>query len=138
MWGDALVVLVVGIRLGIRLLIFRYPIPAIVTALALEAAGRTTRRDSTDLDTRGRVRLRAATDDAWRVCASGQPCVGCSPQLPWRVRTVGPHCFDVVAERSGELSVALRRREPFTLSPEAEQRRRDRSVLGAVEQDLPP
>lgn len=50
MSDEMIFLLVVGARLGIPLLIFRFPLPAIVAALVLDAADQTIFQNNTDLD----------------------------------------------------------------------------------------
>ncbi len=50
MSDEMIFLIVVGLRLGIPLLIFRYPLPAILACLVLDAADQTIFQNNTDLD----------------------------------------------------------------------------------------
>jgi hypothetical protein len=50
---QVIFLLVVGLRFGVPLLIFRFPLPAIMAALVIDAADQTIFQNSTDLELTG-------------------------------------------------------------------------------------
>jgi hypothetical protein len=108
MGSDELIFLVVvGLRLGIPLLIFRYPLPAIVAALVIDAADQTIFQNNTDLDLTGYQGYDKALDIYYLSIAYlstfrnwTDPFAARVAQVLWYYRLVGVVAFELSEARA--------------------------------------
>jgi len=108
MSNDELIFLVVVIaRLGIPLLIFRYPLPAIVAALVIDAADQTIFQNNTDLDLTGYQGYDKALDVYYLAIAYlstfrnwRDPFAARTAQVLWYYRLVGVVAFELSQTRA--------------------------------------
>ena len=108
MSSDQLIFLVVVLaRLGIPLLIFRYPLPAIVAALVIDAADQTIFQNNTDLDLTGYQGYDKALDVYYLAIAYlstfrnwADPFAARVAQVLWYYRLVGVVAFELTQVRA--------------------------------------
>ena len=108
MSSDLLIFLVVVLaRLGIPLLIFRYPLPAILAALVIDAADQTIFQNYTDLDLTGYQGYDKALDVYYLAIAYlstfrnwADPFAARAAQLLWYYRLVGVVAFELSQVRA--------------------------------------
>jgi len=100
-------VIVVGLRLGIPLLIFRYPLPAILAALVLDAADQTIFQNNTNLDLTNYQGYDKALDIYYLSIAYlstfrnwGNPFAARTAQFLWYYRLVGVVVFELTQARA--------------------------------------
>ena len=107
MSDEMIFLLVVGARLGIPLLIFRFPLPAIVAALVLDAADQTIFQNNTNLDLTNYQGYDKALDIYYLSIAYlstfrnwGDPFAARTAQFLWYYRLVGVVLFELTQERA--------------------------------------
>ena len=107
MSDEMIFLLVVGLRLGIPLLIFRYPLPAIFAALVLDAADQTIFQNNTDLDLTNYQGYDKALDIYYLAIAYlstfrnwADPFAARTAQFLWYYRLVGVVVFELTQERA--------------------------------------
>ncbi len=108
MSSDTLIFLiVVGLRLGVPLLILRYPLPAILAALVIDAADQTIFQNNTDLNLDGYQGYDKALDVYYLAIAYlstfrnwADPFAARVAQALWYYRLVGVVAFELSGERA--------------------------------------
>ena len=107
MSDEMVFLLVVGLRLGIPLLIFRFPLPAIVAALVLDAADQTIFQNNTDLDLTNYQGYDKALDIYYLSIAYlstfrnwADPFAARTAQFLWYYRLVGVVLFELTQARA--------------------------------------
>jgi hypothetical protein len=107
MSDEMIFLIVVGLRLGIPLLIFRFPLPAIVAALVLDAADQTIFQNNTDLDLTNYQGYDKALDIYYLAIAYlstfrnwADPFAARTAQVLWYYRLVGVVVFELTHARA--------------------------------------
>ncbi len=107
MSDELIFVLVVGARLGVPLLIFRYPLPAILASLVIDAADQTIFQNNTDLDLTGYQGYDKALDIYYLSIAYlstfrnwADPFAARTAQALWYYRLVGVVAFELSQARA--------------------------------------
>jgi hypothetical protein len=108
MGNDELIfVIVVGLRLGVPLLIFRYPLPAILACLVIDAADQTIFQNYTDLNLDGYQGYDKALDVYYLAIAYlstfrnwADPFAARTAQVLWYYRLVGVVVFELTQIRA--------------------------------------
>jgi hypothetical protein len=106
--SDTLIFLVVvGLRLGVPLLILRYPLPAILAALVIDAADQTIFQNNTDLDLTGYQGYDKALDVYYLAIAYlstfrnwADPFAARVAQCLWYYRLIGVVAFELTEVRA--------------------------------------
>jgi len=104
---EMIFVIVVGLRLGIPLLIFRFPLPAILAALVLDAADQTIFQNNTNLDLTNYQGYDKALDIYYLAIAYlstfrnwADPFAARTAQVLWYYRLVGVVVFELTHARA--------------------------------------
>ncbi|WP_051063317.1 hypothetical protein [Ilumatobacter nonamiensis] len=107
MSDELIFVAVLALRLGVPLLIFRFPLPAIVAALVIDAADQTIFQNNTDLDLEGYQGYDKALDVYYLAIAYlstfrnwADPFAARVAQFLWYYRLVGVVAFELTQERA--------------------------------------
>jgi len=107
MSDELIFLIVVGLRLGVPLLIFRYPLPAIFACLVIDAADQTIFQNNTDLDLTGYQGYDKALDVYYLAIAYlstfrnwADPFAARVAQCLWYYRLVGVVAFELSGVRA--------------------------------------